>query len=105
MLTTILVAVACGGSGENTIPIGLNVELTGAIPKVGEHSRVAAEMFADEINAAGGVEIGGESYTLELIVEDDNGTAEGATAAANKLISQDEVLIMVGPNASVAAVP
>lgn len=105
LFATVLVAVACGGSGENTIPIGLNVELTGAIPKVGEHSRVAAEMFVNEINEAGGVEIGGETYTLELIIEDDNGTAEGAAAAANKLISQDEVLIMVGPNASVAAVP
>lgn len=42
---------------------------------------------------------------LELVTEDNNGTAEGATAAANKLVTQDEVLVLVGPNASVAAVP
>lgn len=102
-------AAACqggaGGDGGGTLKIGLNAELTGNVPKVGEHAQVAAEMFVEEVNAAGGVEVGGESYELELIVEDNNGTAEGATAAATKLITQDEVLVVVGPNPSVAAVP
>lgn len=108
LLLVLVMAVAlaaCGGRGDNTLPIGLNIELTGNIPKVGEHSRVAAEMFVEEINEAGGVEIGGQNYTLELVIEDNNGTAEGATAAATKLITQDEVLMMIGPNPSVAAVP
>ena len=105
LLPGILVIAGCQGAGEDTIVIGLNAELTGNIPKVGEHSRVAAEMFVEEINEAGGVDIGGESYMLELVVEDNNGTAEGATATANKLITQDQVLALVGPNASVAAVP
>lgn len=96
---------ACAQAGENTVRVGLNAELTGNIPKVGEHSRVAAEMFVEEINEAGGVEVGGQQYQLELVVEDNNGTAEGATAAANKLITQDNVHVMVGPNPSVAAVP
>lgn len=106
LLAMSLVLAACQqAGGGDTIKIGLNAELTGNIPKVGEHSRVAAEMFVEEINAAGGVDIGGQSYQLELVTEDNNGTAEGATAAANKLITQDEVLVMVGPNPSVAAVP
>lgn len=105
LIVTISVAAACGGTDGDAIPIGLNIELTGNIPKVGEHSRIAAEMFVNEVNEAGGVDIGGEPHMLELVVEDNNGTAEGATAAANKLITQDEVLMMVGPNPSVAAVP
>ena len=97
---------ACGGGNDgDTVKIGLNLELTGSIPKVGEHSRVAAEMFAEQMNEAGGIEIGGQTYTIELVTEDNNGTAEGATGVANKLITQDEVLVLVGPNASVAAVP
>ncbi len=107
MLFGALALAACqaGGSDGDAIKVGLNLELTGSIPKVGEHSRVAAEMFADEINAAGGVDIGGQKYTIELVTEDNNGAAEGAAAAANKLITQDNVLVLVGPNASVAAVP
>ena len=99
------VLTACQDGGEDTVKIGLNLELTGNIPKVGEHSRVAAEMFAEQMNEAGGIEIGGQTYTVELVIEDNNGTAEGATAVANKLVTQDEALVLVGPNASVAAVP
>jgi len=93
------------GGGDDIVRIGVNVELTGSLPKVGEHSRAAAEMFVEELNAAGGIEIGGRSRELELIVEDNNATAEGAVATSNKLITQDNVLVMVGPNPSVAAVP
>lgn len=93
-----------GGDGE-PITIGLNIEVTGSIPKVGEHARVAAEMFAEEVNAAGGVDIGGTKHPLQLVAEDNNATAEGAAAAANKLITQDAILVMVGPNPSAAAVP
>lgn len=93
-----------GGDGE-PIKIGLNIEVTGSIPKVGEHARVAAEMFAEEVNAAGGVDIGGTKHPLQLVAEDNNATAEGAAAAANKLITQDAILVMVGPNPSAAAVP
>lgn len=100
-----LVVAGCSGGAGDTISIGLNVELTGDLPKVGEHSRVAAEMFVEEVNAAGGLEVGGETKKLSLVVEDNGATAEGAAAAAAKLITQDQVLMLVGPNASVAAVP
>ncbi len=100
-----LAACQAAGGGGDTIKVGLNLELTGSIPKVGEHARVAAEMYAEEVNAAGGLDVGGQKYTIELVVEDNNGTAEGAAAAANKLITQNNVLVLVGPNASVAAVP
>ncbi|MCL4860691.1 MAG: ABC transporter substrate-binding protein, partial [Caldilineaceae bacterium] len=111
LLPGVLILAGCQGittnqgATANTITLGLNLELTGNIPKVGEHSRVAAEMFVEETNANGGVQIGGQNYTLSLVIEDNNGTAEGATATANKLATQDQVLVLVGPNASVAAVP
>jgi len=96
---------ACAGAAGNVIKIGLNIELTGDKPKVGEQSKFAAEMFAEEFNAAGGLELGGKKYTLELVIEDNNATGDGAVAAANKLITQDNVLVMIGPNPSNAAVP
>jgi branched-chain amino acid transport system substrate-binding protein len=94
-----------GGSGDKSIVIGLNMESTGSIPNVGAHSQAAAEMFADEVNDEGGVTVGDEQRTLELVVADNAGTAKGATAAAENLIDDDDVLVMVGPNVSVAAVP
>lgn len=106
VLSAVLIAACQTGGGDGgTIPVGLNIELTGDVPKVGEHSRVAAEMFVEDFNAAGGIDLSGRARQLRLIIEDNGGTAEGATATATKLITQDNVLIMVGPNPSLAAVP
>ena len=53
---------------------------------------VAAKAVFDRVNAAGG--IGGRP--IELIIEDDAGTPEGAATAARKLVEQDNVVAMVG---------
>ena len=106
VIVAAFVLTACAGAaGGNTIKVGMNIELTGDKPKVGEQSKYAAEMFVEELNAAGGVDIGGKKYTIELVTEDNNATGDGAVATANKLITQDNVLIMIGPNPSNAAVP
>ena len=96
---------SCGPKAPTTIKIGLDVPMTGDIAKVGEQSQRAAEMMIADVNGAGGLEVGGKKYTLELIVEDNESRAESAAAAATKLIVQDGVLAIVGPQASGQAVP
>jgi branched-chain amino acid transport system substrate-binding protein len=93
------------GGGADTIKIGLDVPMTGDIAYVGTQSQRAAEMKVADINDAGGLDVGGKKYTLELAVEDNESKAESATAAATKLITQDKVLAIVGPQASKQAVP
>jgi branched-chain amino acid transport system substrate-binding protein len=105
----IFVIILCGSfSGwcaSKAIKIGFNIELTGDIPKVGESSKYTAEMLKEEINKAGGLTVGTEKYQLEFIYEDNESKAESATAAALKLITQDEVLAVVGPQSSKQAIP
>jgi branched-chain amino acid transport system substrate-binding protein len=72
---------------------------------VGEESKFAAEMMKADINGAGGIEIGGETYMVEFIYEDNESKAESAVSAALKLIERDQILAMVGPNSSKQAVP
>ena len=105
LLVTAFFASACGTGGGDTIKIGINAEITGDKPKVGEQIKFASEMYVKEINDAGGIDVGGKKYQLELVIEDNNATAEGAAGVANKLISQDNVLAIVGPNPSNTAVP
>jgi branched-chain amino acid transport system substrate-binding protein len=95
----------CGGGGAATVKIGLDVPMTGDIAYVGTQSQRAAEMMVADINDAGGLDVGGKKYTVELIIEDNESKAESATAAATKLIAQDQVLAIVGPQASKQAVP
>lgn len=100
-----VVMALCPVAWSKTIKIGFNIPLTGDIPKVGEESKFAGEMFKEDINAAGGLDVGGEKYQLEFIYEDNESKAESAVTAALKLIERDEVLAMVGPNSSKQAVP
>ncbi|ABK18778.1 ABC transporter substrate-binding protein [Syntrophobacter fumaroxidans] len=89
----------------DTIKVGFNIPLTGDIPKVGESSKFAAEILKGEINAAGGLKVGDKTYQLEFIYEDNESKAESATATALKLITQDGVLAIIGPQSSKQAIP
>jgi len=103
LLLTAIVLSACGGGGPQTIKIGINAPLTGDIPKVGEGTKFSAEMWLDEIG--GVINVGGKDYKVELVVEDNESKGESAAAVNTKLITQDEVLVIVGPQSSKQAVP
>jgi branched-chain amino acid transport system substrate-binding protein len=87
------------------IVIGVIAPLTGDIPRVGQSTVEAAEMAVDEINAACGLVIGGENYEVIIIVEDNESRPDSSVAVATKLIVDDEVVAIVGPQASRQAVP
>lgn len=90
---------------DRSLKLGVIAELTGDMPAVGASCRNAAQMAVEEVNAAGGLEIGAERVRLKLVVEDNAGKADQSAVAAQKLITQDEVLAIVGPNASRYAIP
>jgi branched-chain amino acid transport system substrate-binding protein len=90
---------------KTTIKVGINAPMTGDIPKVGEGSKFAAEMWLEDVNKAGGIDVGGTKYPVELIVEDNESKAESAVKANTKMITQDDVLIIIGPQSSKQAIP
>jgi branched-chain amino acid transport system substrate-binding protein len=90
---------------EQAIKIGINAPLTGDIPKVGEGTKFAAQMWLEDVKAAGGLAVKGKKYPVELVIEDNESKAESAVKAATKMITEDGVLVMVGPQASKQAVP
>ena len=92
-------------SRAKSIKIGLNIPLTGDIPKVGEGSKFAARMWLEDVNAAGGLKVGGKTYPVELVIEDNESKAESAVKVNTKMITEDEVMVIIGPQASKQAVP
>ena len=90
---------------KTTIKVGLNAPMTGDIPKVGEGSKYAAEMWLADVEKAGGLDVGGTKYPVEVILEDNESKAESAVKANTKLITQDDVLIIIGPQSSKQAIP
>ncbi|MGA9175596.1 MAG: ABC transporter substrate-binding protein [Desulfobacterales bacterium] len=87
------------------IKIGINAPMTGDIPKVGEGTKFAAQMWLEDIKAAGGLEVGGKKYPVELVIEDNESKAESAVKVNTKMITEDEVLVIVGPQSSKQAIP
>ncbi|XPV76620.1 MAG: ABC transporter substrate-binding protein [Desulfovibrio sp.] len=99
------VMFAAPAFSAETIKIGFNLPLTGDIPEVGEGSKRAAEMYLNDINSKGGLEVGGKQYPLEFIYMDNESKAESAVNVALKLIEQEDVVAIIGPNSSKQAVP
>jgi branched-chain amino acid transport system substrate-binding protein len=79
--------------------------MTGDIPKVGEGTKFAAQMWLEDIKDSGGLKVGNKTHNVELVIEDNESKAESAVKVNTKLIVEDEVLAIVGPQASKQAVP
>ena len=107
IILVILSLGICGCSKDDSsqIKIGVIAELTGDIPAVGASCKNAAEMAAAEINDAGGIQLGDKKYPVKLIIEDNAGKADQSASSAQKLITQNKVVAIVGPNASRYALP
>ncbi len=82
-------------SAEKVMVFGQTDDLTGVTSALGITNKRTVEMMVDEINKAGGVKVKGDTYKLKVICEDNKNTTEGGTAAANKLVYQDKVKIMM----------
>lgn len=100
VLGTVLAGLAAGcGGGEkkaNTIKVGANLEMTGGSASYGISSKNAIELAFKEINEKGGI----NGKQLELVVADNKSEAAEATNAMQKLVSQDNVVAVIGPNLS-----
>ena len=90
------------GVTPTSILIGVQVPLTGNASSVGQGFKAGAELAADEINAHGGI----NGRKVELVFEDDGGTAEGGISAVRRLMDLDKVFAIFsgGTSTSVASV-
>ena len=59
LLASIVMVTAAVAQKAVTLKIGINAEITGDIPKVGEATKFAAQMWLEDVNKAGGIEVGG----------------------------------------------
>lgn len=94
-------ATGAEGSGSGAAPtgdlvIGAYLSLTGAKADFGAKTRRGAELALDEANAAGGV--GGRKVRLDVL--DDQGTADEAGSAVNRLIDVNGAVAIMGEVAS-----
>jgi len=100
-----MMLTACGNSGTsaaagNTIKIGWIGSLTGDQAVWGTCESNTIKMLIEEVNAKGGI-LGKQ---VEGIYYDTKGDAAEAVNAVKRLITQDGVVAIIGPNASGQAI-
>lgn len=88
------------GDFEEYIYFGLNHELTGAFPIIGESSRQGVDMAVNEINANGGIVIDGKAYGLAFKALDNGFNTDQSAVNAQQFADDEEIVAMIGPNDS-----
>lgn len=97
-VAAVLLGAGCGSAGGSTtastepIKIGFISPLTGDASSLGVPTKQAAELAAEEINAAGGV----SGRKIQFIAEDGKCSPKDASSAAAKLMDVDKVAAIVG---------
>jgi branched-chain amino acid transport system substrate-binding protein len=86
------------------IKIGAVLSVTGPASFLGDPEKKTLEMYADAINAKGGV----NGQKLQLVIYDDGGDANNARTFATRLVEEDKIVAMVGgtsTGATLAMIP
>jgi branched-chain amino acid transport system substrate-binding protein len=99
VLSAVLVA-GCGGGGTEAteIVIGASRDITG--PQAGFQAFGFAPLYkqwAEEINAAGGIDVGGKKLPVRIIEYDDASDTSVCVKNIEKLCTQDNVNFLFGP--------
>ncbi|MBU2488052.1 MAG: ABC transporter substrate-binding protein [Proteobacteria bacterium] len=87
-----------------TYKIGGLFSVTGPASFLGDPEKKSMEMFAEMVNAAGGI----NGKQLEVVIYDTEADPTKAVSFANKLIHSDKVLAIIGPSttpATMAVIP
>lgn len=85
-------------AAEKVVKIGFLAPLTGEVAAWGLPGLYGCEIWAEKVNAAGGVNIAGEPHRIEFVAYDDEYLPDKALQGARKLVLEDEVkfIMMLG---------
>lgn len=86
--------------GVEEIVLGLICPISGQSAIAGEYITAGVSLVEDELNAAGGLEVNGKMYPVRIITEDNEGLPEKTVNIVQKLINQDNVVGIIGPDMS-----
>ncbi|NDG41253.1 MAG: ABC transporter substrate-binding protein [Betaproteobacteria bacterium] len=92
MLAAALAALVFGAASAQEIKIGFPGPVTGPASFLGQHMKWGAEQAVDEINKRGGV----LGRKLSFVMQDSVCRPADSVAAAEKLLSQDKVDVLLG---------
>ncbi|MGI9302958.1 MAG: ABC transporter substrate-binding protein [Gammaproteobacteria bacterium] len=87
-----------GMAADKTVKIGFLAPLTGEVAAWGLPGLYGCEIWAEQINAAGGIQIGGDNYMVEFVSFDNEYLPDKALQGFKRLAAEDDVkfIMMLG---------
>ena len=115
---TLAVAACSGASGAAsstsdgelvssgaTIVIGTTLSLTGSLDGLGQPLEAGYEQEIADVNAAGGIAVGGRKEKLKLVVLDNGSDPGTASSQAAKLVQHDHAVALLGSASPLIVTP
>ena len=94
-------AIALPAAAQDAYLVGVTAALTGPPASTYAPAVDALRIYIDRVNAAGGV----NGKQIKLVIEDDGAQPSKAAANTKKLITQDNVVLMVNASLSSTYAP
>ena len=88
---------------EKVLKIGVLGVMSGPAASWGLVNKYSAEATAKMYNDKGGIEIDGEKYEIEIVSIDDKNDPKLAASGAERLVHQEEIKYIIGPNVDITA--
>ncbi|MFL5262462.1 MAG: ABC transporter substrate-binding protein, partial [Anaeromyxobacteraceae bacterium] len=95
-IALVLCAIALPAFGADTLKIAITGPFTGGSAPMGVSMRDGAKLAISEINAAGGVEVGGQKLKIETIERDDEAKNERGALIGQELASTPGLAGVIG---------
>ena len=95
-----------GASGSpDDIVIGASIPLTGGLAGFGYFEKWGYEHAVDQVNASGGIAVGGVKHKVKLVVLDDQTNPNTTVTNVQQLITKDHVSALLGSCTNTLVVP
>ncbi|MGH7864986.1 MAG: ABC transporter substrate-binding protein, partial [Candidatus Binataceae bacterium] len=85
---------------SETITVGLSLSLSGAYAAMAQQAEAGVRLLVADVNAAGGVRLGGRRHEIALALYDDQSNRARCVEIYRKLCIEDHVDLLLGPYSS-----
>ena len=100
LLCTLFVLPQLALAERDFYKVGVITSLSGDLATGGSVTKRGYDLWAQTLNATGGIEINGKKFKVDLVYGDDQSKPDQAASAAERLATQEKVDFVLGPYAS-----
>jgi len=96
-VTTTLVALPAWAQADKPLRIGFSMARTGPLANATVSQSNTYELWREQVNARGGMNVGGTKRKVEFVSYDDQSKPDQAVRVYEKLITDDKVDLLLAP--------